>query len=127
MALALATLAETALAQGDWPQAEALYRESLGFMRSTGSAWYIGLSLMGLAGAVLAGGRAEQAAQLLGAGETLLQTVGGRLPPIDRQVYERNVAAAQASLGEEAFNTARAKGQAMTLDQALAWLVDQTG
>jgi hypothetical protein len=37
----------------------------------------------------------------------------------DRDAYDRSVAAAQVALGEEAFATAYAKGQAMTLKQAI--------
>ncbi len=49
----------------------------------------------------------------------LRQGIGVPLPPADRADYERRVTAARAALGEETFVTAWAKGQALTLDQAI--------
>jgi predicted ATPase len=116
----LANLGEAALAQGDGARAAALYRESLALIQSTGSKWYMALALIGMAGVALAHGRAEQAAQLLGVGEALLETIGGHLPLVDRLVYERNLTAAQAQLGEVAFNAAKTQGRSLAPEQLLA-------
>jgi predicted ATPase/DNA-binding SARP family transcriptional activator len=121
IAISLVNLGEVALAQGEWERATALYRESLGLMQSTGSQWYMALALVGMAGATLGQGQTERAARLLGAGEALVEAIGGRIPPIDRRFYERTVAATWAALDEAAFAAALAEGRAMTLEAALAY------
>jgi hypothetical protein len=74
-----------------------------------------------MAGATLGQGQTERAARLLGAGEALVEAIGGRIPPIDRRFYERTVAAARTALDEAAFAAALAEGRAMTLEAALAY------
>jgi hypothetical protein len=51
--------------------------------------------------------------------------MGGRLPPIDRRVYERNMGAAQAALGESKFTAALAEGRAMSLETVLAYASEE--
>jgi tetratricopeptide (TPR) repeat protein len=126
IALSLGNLGEVALAKGEWERAAQLYRESLTLMQATGSQWYMALSLVWMAGAVLGQGQAGRAARLLGAGEALLNMVHGRLPPLDRRVYERNKAAIRDALGERNFAEALAEGRAMPAAQAIAYaLVDE--
>jgi hypothetical protein len=45
--------------------------------------------------------------------------------PVDRGDYERDVALARAQLGEEAFVIAWATGQAMSLEQAIAYALEE--
>jgi hypothetical protein len=47
------------------------------------------------------------------------------MAPPDRPVVDRAVAATRRSLGEEAFAAAWAEGRAMTLEQALAYALDE--
>jgi predicted ATPase/DNA-binding SARP family transcriptional activator len=125
MAISLASLGEVALAKGEWEQAATFYKESLVLMQSTGSQWYIALTLIGMAGAAVGQGQVERAARLLGAGQALIEVMGGRLPPIDRRVYERNMGAAQAALGESKFTAALAEGRAMSLETVLAYASEE--
>ena len=90
-------------------------------MQTTDSQWYVALALVGMAGTLLDQGQVERAARLLRAAEVLVETIGGRLPPIDHGLYDRNVATARAALGEAAFAAALAEGRAMTLEAALAY------
>ena len=60
------------------------------------------------------------AAGLWGAAEALRETIGTPLPPVERDTYERSVAAVRTQLGEKAFATAWAEGRAMTPEQAFA-------
>ncbi len=46
--------------------------------------------------------------------------------PADRGEYERSVAAVRSALSEEGYATARAEGQAMTLEQAIAYALEET-
>ena len=55
-----------------------------------------------------------------GAAETLRETSGAPIPPVERPAYESSVTAARAQLGEKPFATAWAEGRLMTQEQALA-------
>jgi non-specific serine/threonine protein kinase len=124
IATSLANQAEVAVAQGDWQTAADYYREALPFMRAISSHWYLALMLVGIASVAIARGQVVAAARLLGTSEALAENVGGRLPPPDRLVYERTLAAARDQLGETAFAAARAKGRALTPEQAVADVLD---
>ena len=69
---------------------------------------------------------ARRAALLFGAAATLRATLGAPLPPIDRPVYDRHLAAARTRLGEAGWAAAWAEGRNMSLDQALAYALEQT-
>ncbi len=55
-----------------------------------------------------------------GAAETLRETSGAPIPPVERPAYESSVTAACAQLGEKPFATAWAEGRTMTPEQVLA-------
>jgi hypothetical protein len=57
--------------------------------------------------------------------EALRDSIGGPLHPIDEREYESCVAAVRAELGEERFVSTRAEGQAMALEQAVAYALAQ--
>jgi hypothetical protein len=70
-------------------------------------------------------GRPQEAARLLGAAEALLKASGSTWWPADRVEYERNLATLRAALSEAAFAAAWAEGQAMTLERAIAYALEQ--
>jgi hypothetical protein len=47
-------------------------------------------------------------------------------PKAERAVHDRSVAAVRTALGEEVFAAAWAEGQAMPLEQACAYALDET-
>ena len=62
--------------------------------------------------------------RLFGAGEGLLEAVGGAVYNYyrpDRSLYERTVSATRSQLGDAAFEEAQAEGRAMTFEQAVAY------
>ena len=63
--------------------------------------------------------RATKMAQLLGAAQTLRNTIGAPLPLVECDGLERRVNALRASLGDAAFMAAWEEGGAMTLEQAV--------
>jgi hypothetical protein len=75
----------------------------------------------------MAQGRAERAAQLLGAAKAPLDATGSRTHHVDRAEFDRSAAAARAQLGEDAFAAAWTAGQALTLDQAITEALDGAG
>jgi hypothetical protein len=80
-------------------------------------------NVRGLAGVALAEGHTRQAAQLLAVARLLVEI--GHMHPVDLDDYERDVALARAQLGEAAFTAACAEGQAMSLEQAIAYALEE--
>jgi non-specific serine/threonine protein kinase len=112
IATASANLGEIALDQGDWRAAAGHYRRALRAMAPTGSHWYTGLSLVGVAGVAALRGEARTAARLLGVAQALVKRVEGKLPAMDRRMSERYAALAREALGEAEYEAARAEGEA---------------
>ncbi len=121
MAKVLSLLADVAVVQGDYATARTLYEESLQGARKIDYQVQIAPCLEGLA-AVVAQGDPVGAARLWGAAQTLRETMGVPLRPINRAAYERAVAAARVRLGKETFADAWEEGRTLTLEQALAAL-----
>jgi predicted ATPase/DNA-binding XRE family transcriptional regulator len=118
----LRMLGFVALDDGDLAAAHRYFRDSLDVYRRKG--WPLGQAecLNGFAGLALAQEQSETAAQLLGAIAAFHRAVsGGGFHSHDRRANERFLAAARSVLGESGFATAWTAGQALTLDQAVAY------
>jgi hypothetical protein len=63
----------------------------------------------------------RRAARLFGATESFYSLLRFLMSPLERRIHERDLAAARAALGEEAFSALRAEGQAMTIEQAVEY------
>ena len=70
-------------------------------------------------------GDAERAAQLLGAGDALLEAMGIGLQPADKLEVDRYRAAVREQLDEATFEAARAEGRAMSLEEAVAYVLGE--
>jgi hypothetical protein len=92
-------------------------------------------ALDGLAWVASRRGAAQQAARILGAALARRRAVGlidGRASrnlesPVQRSLRQEAEAAARAALGEDTFATAFADGEAMSLEQAAAYALDDAG
>lgn len=113
----LASLACVTHAQGEYARAAALYGESLALYHDVGDTWGRTVCLEGLAKVAGAQGQEERAARLLGAAAAQREAIGAPLPPAERAVCDRLVAAARTALGEEAFTRAWAEGYARPSEQ----------
>ena len=130
---ALTLLGEVANERGDTAEARRHLTESLALYHSLGMQWYVARCLVGLAqaargsGAVADGGN-RRAAQLLGAAEALTSTSSplGFFQAFDQAHYDRMLAAARNGLDESAFAADWAAGRAMTLEQAVAYALEDT-
>jgi tetratricopeptide (TPR) repeat protein len=123
---ALGVLGRVAGLQGDERGAVAAHTEGLR-LRHAASNEDLARSLEGLAQVVArqaarpgAGRRMERAVRLFGAAAALWDRLGLPRAPEHREEHERQVAAARAALGEEAFAAAWAAGQRLSLEQAVA-------
>jgi tetratricopeptide (TPR) repeat protein len=121
------SLGYTALIEGDQPAARRYLRNSLEWYRNHGMPLGQVECLNGYAGLALSQQKWEKAGQILGAVVTLHRKLtGGTLHGRDRRESDRFVAAARAALGEQDFAAAWAAGEAMTLDQAVAYALEHS-
>jgi hypothetical protein len=74
----------------------------------------------GLGSLEAADGSPERAVRLFGAAAALRETLGTPLSPARRPEQDRQLATLSRVLGDAAFTTAWAAGQAMPLDQAIS-------
>jgi non-specific serine/threonine protein kinase len=110
--------------EGDDVQAQSFFVEGLILAQETGPRWISGNYLLWLAGAAAGRDQLERAARLCGAAKAHSAASASFWDAFERAYYERVVALARASLGEEAFALAHAEGQALTLEQAVAYALD---
>lgn len=132
MALVLQSLGRLAQIIGDQVAAVAYYREGLTVLRETGDRQAIAASFEGLAASASSteqpdsAWRTQRAVRLLSAATTLRLALGSPPPPTERIAHERALTAFRANLGEELFEAAWAEGRAMTLEQAVAFALEET-
>jgi predicted ATPase/Tfp pilus assembly protein PilF len=110
--------------QGNYDQAQAYFQESLAMFRELGNKRGIAECLAGLAGLAVGQGQPQGAARLLGAAQTQLTASGASWWPADLVEYERNLATIQTALNQEIFAAAWKEGQVMSLEQAIAYALD---
>jgi hypothetical protein len=121
----LAALGWLALCAGDLGSARAFYAESLKLVQELGHRLEVPACLEGLAAVAYgnedARGDGERSARLLGAAHALREAMGLPVPPDRRPGTERCLEAVRAALGGAAFASAWADGQAMSLEDAIAY------
>jgi non-specific serine/threonine protein kinase len=111
---------------GDYARARAIYRESLVVRRELGALLALAQSLEDLAALAGRQGEAERAIRLLGAAEAFCETLGARPPVAGTREYERTVAEGRDVLGEAGFAATWAEGQALSLDEAVAYALEES-
>ncbi len=110
-----------ALGKGNYGAAQALFTDSLLRQLERGNRAGVAEGLAGLA--ALAGAQAapERAARLFGAAAAIRETIAAPVWPAERFEVERHEAAVQALLGESNFARLQVAGRALTLEQAVAY------
>jgi predicted ATPase/two-component SAPR family response regulator len=124
LSLPLRNLGVAVFRRGDHDRAEALIKESLFLLRELGDKLYTSRGLECLAAVVSMRGDHGRAARLFGAGEALREAIGASVP-FHLVDYDGAIAGARDTLGEEAFTTAWAQGREMTMEQAVAYALDE--
>jgi predicted ATPase/DNA-binding NarL/FixJ family response regulator len=120
VAATLTALARAAVSRGDQKTASALLGEALTLSRESGAAPVVAEAIEQLAQLALASGKAEQAARLFGAAGNLRQATGTVLSATAQLALDRDVAAAQAALGDTDFAVAWAAGGALSREAVVA-------
>jgi predicted ATPase/DNA-binding CsgD family transcriptional regulator len=116
---------------GDYPQALRLARQGLLLALDRHDRPDIITAVIAIAGSI-GGVSADaattlRAARLLGAAEAAHERMGTFIIPSDTAEYARIVAGVRQQLADGAFQQAWAEGRAMTLDQAIAYALEEGG
>jgi tetratricopeptide (TPR) repeat protein len=124
-AFVLSDLGKAILLKGDYQQAISCYKEMLAIYWKFGDERSIASSLEQLASVAVAQTHPEQAARLFGAAEVLRDARGAARYPFQIADYERNLESLRLQLDEATFAAQWAAGRAMTLEQAIAYALEE--
>ncbi|HZO28908.1 MAG TPA: tetratricopeptide repeat protein [Chloroflexota bacterium] len=109
----------------DPERAAPLLRESLQLRSEAGERPGVTECMEALARVASLQDRPARAARLFGAAETLREEMGTPVPSVERDAFDRSMTALHDKLGEGRFKSARAEGRAMTLEQVVAYALDE--
>jgi predicted ATPase/DNA-binding SARP family transcriptional activator len=118
-------LGHIARQEGCYAVARSRYAECMAILWEMKVSYGLFYALAAFGCLAAAEGRLERAARLCGATERVGEAAGVVMVPHERTWYDRAVAAARAGLGAEAFATAWAAGRAMTLEEAVAYALEE--
>jgi non-specific serine/threonine protein kinase len=124
--IALSDLGLTALEHNDPDRAVELKQEAVGLLRTTQDKLYLAFNLQELGMAEAMRGRPERAARLIGSGDALAAVLGVSTYPSVQALYDQWVSAVRVELGDAAWNRAQEEGRAMTLEQAIAYALEES-
>jgi predicted ATPase/DNA-binding CsgD family transcriptional regulator len=124
-AIILNNLTYVAQNRGDYELAESLVREALALELDLGSIYLFLIGIAVLAGPTASKGKPERAARLLGASASLLEGMGVGLQAGDQFEIDHYIDAVRNGLHPDVFKTSWREGQAMTLDEAIAYAMSE--
>ncbi len=120
----LVHLGYAVLRQGDQARAKALFMEAQQSFQEIGSKIGVTLALEGLASLAVAQELPERARRLYAWADAMREILENPRWPPEQVEVERDLATIQAQLDEAALAAAHAAGQAMTLEQAVAYALE---
>jgi predicted ATPase/class 3 adenylate cyclase len=106
-------------------EARAMYRQSLRWVQEFGNRGAVAHQLECFAMLALDDGAPGQAARLFGAAQQLREQASAPPTAFERTEYDAAQARLRAALKAEALERARAEGQALTMEQAVALALEQ--
>jgi non-specific serine/threonine protein kinase len=118
-------LGVVALLEGDHSRAGELCRESLGLWRDSGDPVGVAIALNGLAWVADERGQELRATRLSAAAAAQRSRTGAAILSTHRRLHATTVERTRAQLGEASWRRAWSEGQAMTLDQAIAYALEE--
>jgi len=122
----MVNLAWVSLHLGHFDTAKAFFQESLKLFKDEDKKIGMMHCLPGFAGVLGMTGKPKPAARLFGAMEALLESleITGQLDPPDQKELDHYVAIVRSQLDEAVFAKAWADGRAMTMEQAIAYALE---
>jgi non-specific serine/threonine protein kinase len=122
----LDSLACVAVEQGEYDRAGALFAEGLTLSHEMGITW-VALYILGhMAELAAKQGKVERAVRLGGAEAAARQERGMFIVPVEQEHREQALRRARVKLGEESFHQAWTEGQAMSLEEAVAFALGES-
>jgi tetratricopeptide (TPR) repeat protein len=109
----------------DYERARGLSAESLTLFLEHRVPWAIVESLELLAKVERLCQRPDRATRLFGAAQALRTGISFRRPPGEHADYDESISGVRSALGDDRFGAAIAEGRAMTLEQAVAYALDE--
>jgi len=125
-AVMLGFLGLVALREGKAEHARARYQQSLSLSEDIGHIVGVVDSLAGLAEAAENLGQLNRSARLFSAADAFYEMYGFVLHTIYRLEYDRSKARVREQLDRETFNALSAEGQAMSLEEAIAYAQEES-
>jgi adenylate cyclase len=125
IAIALNNLGNVMRLQGDYDRARRLYTESLQMNRELGDGWAIAYLLEDIGCLEVLTGQPVRALKLVGAAFALREKIGAPLPVNDQAKLDKALQTARESLSNAEQAAAWAEGKEMTLEQALAFAMEE--
>ncbi|HEX5691180.1 MAG TPA: tetratricopeptide repeat protein, partial [Roseiflexaceae bacterium] len=120
-ALTLNNLGDMRRAQGRYAEARALDRESLTDQYAIGDRWAIAYVLESFAALTAAEAQPERALRLAGAAAALRASIGAPLAPAEQLQLDRQLQPPRQALGEATADIEWQAGYGLTLEQAIAF------
>ncbi|HUH97362.1 MAG TPA: AAA family ATPase, partial [Anaerolineales bacterium] len=105
--------------EGHYPQAKAMYRETIVEWKRIGHRAAIAHQLECFASIAKLEEQGPRAARLFGAAEALREKIDIPMTAMERVEYEREIAALKAGMDEKSFASAWAEGRTLTMEQAI--------
>jgi non-specific serine/threonine protein kinase len=121
----LSNLSYIAMHEGEYKRAEQLAREGFRIEVEVMSNYYIAISMAMIAGPVAAQGYPERAAVLVGASNAIFESMGAHQQPSDQVELEGYLENIKAQIDEHTYSKALAKGEEMSLENAIAYALDE--
>jgi predicted ATPase/class 3 adenylate cyclase/uncharacterized protein HemY len=125
--VSLGILGWAAMRHGDWKGAIARLGESLEVRREIGDVGGSAWCLERLAQVALAKGQTEKAVRLFSAAAALRASIGSVVDHADQSEYENTRNALRAKLGQERFAAVWNEGRELTLEQVIAYALENKG
>ena len=124
LAMVRSELAHLERREGRFQKARSLYRETIQEWQRVGHRAAVAHELECLAFVVKAQEEDQRAARLFGAAESLREHINIPMNPPERIEYDREVNDLRASMEEAAFAKAWAEGRALTMEQAIEYVLE---
>ena len=123
IAAASSGLGRVEYSRGEFDKARTYLKEALTILKSVSDPWNKAYVLHGFATLAVAEKDMERAVRLFGVTEAFFLRLRFLLLPLDRDNHESDIAVARTALGEDRFLKLLAEGKAMTLEQAVEYVL----
>jgi len=118
------SLGTVALQAGNLVEAQQIFSKAAKNFRKNGNTTFITYALEGLAGVYSAAWKPELAAHLIGWADATRASIRSTRPFLEQANIDKDIAAIIAGIGASAYQDAYETGRDMTLDEAIALVLD---